>query len=79
MFLYKCIKIEEDMNWNDISQYQKLSENFILEFKDKVDWFCVPIYQNLSKEFKEELKKYNKYYVFNDKYKDYIVLENHDK
>lgn len=49
MFLYKCIKIEEDMNWNDISQYQKLSENFILEFKDKVDWFCVPIYQNLSK------------------------------
>ena len=40
-----------------ISEYQKLSEEFIREFKDKVDWCYISEYQDLSENFKEEFKK----------------------
>lgn len=40
-------------DWVDLSQYQKLSENFIEKFKDKVDWFLISIYQKLSEDFIE--------------------------
>ena len=34
-----------------ICKYQNLSENFIREFKDKVDWGGLSIKQNLSENF----------------------------
>ncbi|HNW67143.1 MAG TPA: hypothetical protein PKO10_08080, partial [Aliarcobacter cryaerophilus] len=36
------------------SKYQKLSEEFIKEFSDKVDWFHISINQKLSEEFIRE-------------------------
>ena len=31
-------RIKSKENWERISEYQKLSEDFIREFQDKVDW-----------------------------------------
>jgi hypothetical protein len=39
-----------------VSSRQKLSENFIREFQDKVDWNFISKYQTLSENFKEEFK-----------------------
>jgi hypothetical protein len=50
----------EEVNWYYISKYQKLSEDFIREFKDEVNWVCISIYQKLSKDFIREFK--NKVY-----------------
>jgi len=47
-FFRKC---QNNLNWIDISAYQKLSENFIREFQDKVIWHSISHYQKLSKEF----------------------------
>ena len=46
-------------NWNNHTFYyeNKLTEDFIREFKDYVDWWYVSKYQKLSEEFKEEFKK----------------------
>ena len=38
------------------SKYQKLSENFIIEFQDKVDWDWIPKYQKLSEDFIREFQ-----------------------
>ena len=37
-----------------MSIYQTLSEDFIREFSDRVDWVWISIYQKLSKEFRIE-------------------------
>jgi hypothetical protein len=42
------------VSWDDISEYQKLSENFIREFKDIVDWEWISKYQNISEGFIRE-------------------------
>lgn len=46
-------------NWYRISQYQKLTEPFIREFKHLVNWTCISSYQHLSeifiKEFQDEV------------------------
>ena len=34
--------------WVDISKYQKLSESFIREFQDKVDWDYISKHQKLK-------------------------------
>ena len=39
-----------------MSRSQHLSEDFIDEFKDKVDWFCISKYQHLSEDFIREFK-----------------------
>ncbi len=44
------------VDWHSISQYQKLSKNFIREFKDKVHWYQISIYQKLSENFIREFK-----------------------
>jgi len=31
--------------WEKISRYQNLSEEFIREFQDKIDWFCIYVKQ----------------------------------
>ena len=37
--------------WDFISQYQELSENFIIKYKDYVNWNYISIFQNLSESF----------------------------
>ena len=39
------------MNWGVVSTDQKLSEDFIIEFKDKLNWKRLPRNQKLSPEF----------------------------
>jgi hypothetical protein len=43
-------------DWESISTKQKLSEDFIEKYKDKVVWINVSINQILSEEFIEEFK-----------------------
>ena len=38
-------------NWKEISKFQKLSEDFISEFQDRVDWWDISKYQKLSEDF----------------------------
>jgi len=40
--------------WEEISSYQSLSEEFIEKYKNKVDWFYISKYQSLSEEFIEK-------------------------
>ena len=39
------------VDWDFISEYQKLSENFIREFQYTVDWYNISRYQKLSNNF----------------------------
>jgi len=50
---YKSLEM---IDWLSISKYQKLSENFIREFKDNVDWPLISSYQKLSEDFIREFK-----------------------
>lgn len=43
-------------NWEILSMHQHLSEDFIREFKDKVDWTNISGYQHLSEDFIREFK-----------------------
>ena len=45
-----------DVNWTYISEFQKLSEEFIREFQDKIDWYNISIYQKLSENFIREFQ-----------------------
>ena len=45
-----------DVNWGYVSIYQKLSENFIREFQDKIDWNYISEHQKLSEKFIREFK-----------------------
>jgi hypothetical protein len=44
------------LSWWWISEYQKLSEDFIREFQDKVEWDYISGYQKLSEDFIREFK-----------------------
>ena len=46
----------KEFNWERISCYQSLSEDFIREFKDKVEWGRISRYQSLSEDFIREFK-----------------------
>ena len=46
----------KNINWNNISQYQTLSEEFIEKFQNKVDWYWISHYQILSEEFIEKFQ-----------------------
>ncbi len=37
---------------------KKLTEEFIREFKNKVNWYYIIIFQKLSKDFIKEFQKY---------------------
>ncbi|GAF92450.1 unnamed protein product, partial [marine sediment metagenome] len=39
-----------------VSKYQDLSENFIREFENKVNWDCISLCQDLSLDFIKEFK-----------------------
>ena len=51
-------KSMDEVDWSHISQYQKLSEDFIREFKDDVDWLDISKYQKLSEDFIREFQDY---------------------
>lgn len=57
-FIREIIECEE-FNWLLVSQFQKLSNDFIREFADKLEWnliaSCQKIDFNLVKEFKNKL------------------------
>lgn len=40
--------------WNDVVEHEKLSKDFIREFKDKINWLYVSIHQDLSENLIEE-------------------------
>ena len=46
-----------NVNWWRISM-QPLSEEFIREFKDEVNWNNISVIQNLSEDFIREMKNY---------------------
>jgi hypothetical protein len=48
-------KLSKD-DWNYISYYQMLSEDFIREFQDKVYWDNISEYQTLSEDFIREFQ-----------------------
>ena len=58
--LFKFIQTNKNIDWYSIFYYT-LSENFIREFQDKVNWTQISVNQKLSKKFKEEFK--HKLYV----------------
>ena len=61
--------------------YQKLSEDFIREFRYRVDWMWVCIHQKLSELFMREMKdkvKWN-YAAENQKMSDEFILEFYDR
>ena len=45
------------VNWYNISEHQKLSEDFIREFEDEVHWGRISSEQNLSEDFIREFKE----------------------
>lgn len=47
---------EAEVDWGCISKYQKLSEDFIREFKDEVDWDWISWSQKLSGDFIKEFQ-----------------------
>ena len=49
-------EFQDKVNWEWISEYQKLSESFIREFKDKVNWNGISAYQKLSESFIREFQ-----------------------
>ena len=55
--IYTSLYLTQELNmgtfqdWTRISQYQKLSEEFIREHKDLVNWTRISQYQQLSEEF----------------------------
>ena len=50
IILYKFIKTNKNVGLYSISFHYKLSENFIREFKNRVNWIHISIYQKLSED-----------------------------
>jgi hypothetical protein len=46
--------------WSLISQYQKLSERFMIKFKHRLDWDYIAQYQDYSLDFAIEMELYKK-------------------
>ena len=47
-------KYADDVDWENISIYQKLSETFIEKHSDEIDWEYISTYQKLSEKFIEK-------------------------
>lgn len=50
---YSCLSIH---NWIDISEFQKLSEDFIREFQNKISWYDISYFQKMSEDFIREFQ-----------------------
>ena len=56
---YNLEKFQDKVDWANIFVYQKLSENFICDFQDKVGcWYYISKYQKLSKSFIQRYEDY---------------------
>ena len=65
--------------WYYVSRDEKLSEDFIREFQDKVDWKFISWYQKLSKEFiKEFISRLDIKYLAEQKVIEYKVIKGTD-
>ncbi|QXN67809.1 hypothetical protein FPHOBKDP_00055 [Listeria phage LPJP1] len=49
-------EFQDNVDWENISIYQRLSEDSIREFQDKVDWDYISMYQKLSEDFIHEFQ-----------------------
>ena len=56
IILLKFIQTNNNVNWDEISINQKLSESFIKEFQDKIYWYNISEYQKLSENFIKKFK-----------------------
>lgn len=66
-----CMKVEEEQAWKIISRYQKLSEKFIEEHENEVNWYFIFTQQNISVEFRKKwLYKLNKEQL--ERYEDWL-------
>ena len=64
IILYKFIKTNKNVGLYSISFHYKLSENFIREFKNRVNWIHISIYQKLSEDFIREFQyKVDLFYI----------------
>ncbi len=50
------MNLQDKVDWDCISVYQKLSESFIREFQDKVNWYYISKSQKLSENFIQEFQ-----------------------
>jgi len=54
---FKCVeKNKNNINWDYISEFQTLSEEFIEKFEDRVNWNYISKSQNLSEKFIEKFQ-----------------------
>ena len=49
--IYRSSSINNKLDWDYISMYQKLTEEFILKHKNDVNWKLILKFQDLSNEF----------------------------
>jgi len=50
----ELLQLVEEKGWGWVSEYQKLSEEFIEKYSNKVYWFYISRFQKLSEEFIEK-------------------------
>ncbi len=64
--LYANYESLDNVDWDYISCYQKLSEDFIREFKDKIVWYWISKNQKLSEDFIREFQNKINWYRISD-------------
>ena len=70
-----CPWILNSTDWECISKYQKLSEEFITKFQEHVDWYWISAYQTLSEEFITKFQDKVDWYLISR----YQTISNSDK
>ena len=79
-FIRKHVDIFNKTAWTSISKYQILSEAFIEEFSENVDWYMIFIHQKFSKTFLEKhYKRVTLEHIFKNVKISEIFFENHYK
>jgi len=69
---------DDEINWGDIVEHQKLSEEFIIKYSKYLGWKKISRYQKLSEEFiKENINKLDFFNLYKyQKLNDEFVLKN---
>lgn len=64
-------------HWGAISYFQDLTEQFMINFKDRLDWISISIHQNLTEPFMRKMKDYVKwnYAAENQKMSSDFIIE----
>lgn len=76
-----CVKYAEKLDWFDVCEYVKLSEDFIRMNQDNVNWKAVSRYQHMTEDFINEFKDKLDWseLSINKKVKSEILRNNKDK